>query len=372
MRTVGVEEELLLVDASEGRPRSVAGRVLRAAEPEPEVQARTGPGGSLDNELQQQQLETDTPPRIEMAELDADVREWRDKAIAAARQEGARVLATGTSPMSAEPNIVHTARFEHMVEHFGITTSEQLTCGCHVHVSVRSEDEGVGVLDRIRTWLPCLLAISANSPFWRGVDTRYASFRSQAMIRWPTAGPSDVFGSAENYHQLIDDMVSSGVLMDEGMVYFDTRLSHRYPTVEIRVADVCLDARDTVLLAALCRGLVETAAAHWNDGAAPPSVPTSMLRLAMWQAGRHGVEGDLLDPTTCRPRQADEVLDQMVEHIRPALRDCGDETLVDQRLARVLARGSGATRQRSVLERTGQITDVIADVARVTAGQESS
>ena len=319
MRTVGVEEELLLVDASEGRPRSVAERILQSPEAEPGLQADTEPGGSLDNELQQQQLETHTPPRTEMAELDADIREWRDKAIAAARREGARVLATGTSPMRAEPNVVHNARFEQMVEHFGITTSEHLTCGCHVHVSVQSEDEGVGVLDRIRIWLPSLLAISANSPFWQGVDTRYSSFRSQAMIRWPTAGPNNVFGSADNYRRLVADMLGSGVILDEGMVYFDARLSHRYPTVEIRAADVCLDARDTVLIAALCRGLVETAATQRNAGAAVPSMATSMLRLATWQAGRHGLEGDLLDPITCRPRPAADVIGQMIEHIRSAL-----------------------------------------------------
>jgi glutamate---cysteine ligase / carboxylate-amine ligase len=238
-----------------------------------------------------------------------------------------------------------------------------------VHVSVTSDDEGVAVLDRIRVWLPSLLAVSANSPFWQGADSHYASFRSQAMIRWPSAGPAGVFGSAAAYHALVSAMVASGVLLDEGMVYFDARLSRQYPTVEIRAADVCMDARDAVLVAGLCRGLVETAARDWNAGRSAPDVPTEMLRLATWQAGRFGIDGDLLDPLTGASRPSAEILDALVEYVGPALDADGDLDLVTERLAEVRDRGNGARRQRSVLERTNRIGDVVADVARVTAGQ---
>lgn len=374
MRTVGVEEELLLVDAVDGLPRPAAGRILQSlgADTAGEADTNTVPGGTIGHELQQHQLEITTPPRTEMADLDADIREWRDTTILAARREGARVLACGTSPMPAAPDIVPTPRYQHMLEQFGITTSEQLVCGCHVHVSVQSDDECVGVLDRIRVWVPLLVAISANSPFWQGADTRYASFRSQVIIRWPTAGPTPVFGSAENYHSGVADLLGSGVITDHGMVYYDARLSHRYPTVEIRVADVCLDARDTILIAALCRALVETAAGQWAAGEAAPSVSTQMLRLATWQAGRHGLDGNLLDPVTYRPAPARDVIGQLAKHIRPALREGGDEALVDERLEQVLTRGNGATRQRAVLERTGRLTDVVADLSEATAGKHES
>lgn len=247
MRTVGIEEELLLVDVESGRPLSVAGRVLsRAQERGVQVQgdvgveAHDGPGGTLETELQQQQqVETDTQPCSDLAVLETELCSWRNRAMAAAREVGARVAAVGTSPMPVEPRPVVKPRYQEMVERFGLTATEQLTCGCHVHVSVDSDAEAVGVLDRIRVWLPSLLAISANSPFWQGQDSRYASFRSQAMVRWPSAGPTDVFGSADAYRKLVSGMVESGVLLDEAMVYFDARASHRYPTVEIRVADVC-------------------------------------------------------------------------------------------------------------------------------------
>lgn len=368
MRTVGVEEELLLVDAKTGRPRSVAARILQRASAD--VAEGISTGGSLTHELQQQQLETDTSPHRHMADLEPDVRKWRDTAIAEAREVGARVVAVGTSPMPVEPRLVRNPRFERIAERFGLTTSEQLTCGCHVHVSVDSDDEAVGVIDRIRVWLPTLLALSANSPFWQGIDTKYASFRSQVMNRWPTTGPNDVFGSADAYHALITGMTESGVLLDEGMIYFDVRLSHHHPTVEIRVADVCLSSRDTTLIAALCRGLVETAARSWEAGEPPPDVSTPLLRLSMWQAGREGLVGNLIDPESARPREAREVVAKLVEHIRSALNDAGDDVLVDERLAEVWARGNGAMRQRSILARTGQLGDVVAALANATAGRD--
>ena len=89
-----------------------------------------------------------------------------------------------------------------MVGHLGLTTAEQLTCGCHVHVAISSPDEGVAVLDRIRGWLPVLVALAANSPYWQGRDSGYASFRTQAWHRFPTAGPTPLLGSAAGYQRV--------------------------------------------------------------------------------------------------------------------------------------------------------------------------
>src|SRR5690606_21546659 len=226
------------------------------------------------------------------------------------------------------------------------------------------------VLDRIRVWLPTLLAPSANSPFWQGEDSGYASYRPLVMARWPSAGPPDRYGSAAGYRRLVEDMVSSGVILDEGMVYLDARPSRSYPTLEIRVADVCQDPRDAVLVAALSRALVETAAGQWAAGERAPDVPTQMLRLATWRAGRSGLSGELLDPFSHRPRPAGEALDLLVPPVRPALEEYGDGALVADGLARLREVGTGADRQRRELERTGSLGDVVASAVRTTLGVE--
>ncbi len=372
MRRLGVEEELLLVDAATGRPLTVAERVIGRA-PSYLFEAGNaasggssdGPGGHVGSEMQQQQVEIDTLPRSGIGELERDLRAWRSAADDAARELGARVVAAGTSPLPVTPAPTADPRYAAIIERFGLTARQQLTCGCHVHVAVASDEEAVGILDRIRPWLPALLAISANSPYWQGEDTGYASYRSQAWTRWPTAGPTDRFGSAEVYHHLVGDLVETGVLLDRKMVYFDARLSAAYPTVEIRVTDVCLQVEDTSLVAALCRGLVDTAAAAWAVGDESPDVPTELLRLASWRAGHDGVDGSLLHPFTARPRPADEVLCDLVAHVQPALVDAGDLELVERRLATVLRRGTGARRQR-VAGAGGHLGAVVADLAHAT------
>src|SRR6266516_315467 len=260
LRKVGVEEELLLVEPGLGRPRAVAGTVLHAAR-----QVASGPGRgpdagpvagdaaqALDFELQRQ-VETNTQPRRALEELAREVRRCRALAAEAAGRAGAQVAALATSPVPVEPEIVAKGRYLKMAEAFGLTAHEQLTCGCHVHVEISSAEEGIAALDRIGPWLAILLALSANSPFWQGRDSSYASFRYQVQGRWPSSGPTEVFGNARAYQETVRQMVRTRTLLDPAMVYFDARLSERYPTLEIRIADVCLHADDAVLIAALAR-----------------------------------------------------------------------------------------------------------------------
>jgi carboxylate-amine ligase len=246
-----------------------------------------------------------------------------------------------------------------MADEFGLTAQEQLTCGCHVHVEVSSAEEGIAVLDRLQPWLAPLIALSANSPFWQGQDSGYESFRYQAWGRWPSSGPTQQFGSAQAYDDVTAAMVDTGTVLDQGMIYFDARLSRHYPTIEIRVADVCLHPDDAVLVAALVRSLVETAARSWRLGEPARPVRTELLRLASWRASRSGLDGQLVGPVSHRPAAARDVVSELLEHVRPALTDAGDYAIVAGLLGDVLDRGNGARFQRQAYRRTGQIRDVV-------------
>lgn len=361
MRTFGVEEELLIVDPESGELLPLADELVAAQRgSEPTATNR------LTTEFQLEQIEAVTRPHSRLADLTEDVRDGRLRADTAARTVGARVAALATSPL---PAVLHTAREERpqaILSRFGLTARQQLTCGCHIHVSVESDDEGVAVLDRIRNWLPVLAALSSNSPFWDGETTGYASFRSQAWTRWPSTGPAEVYGSAETYRRRMQDYLATGVLLDRGMFYFDARLSSRYPTVEIRVADVCLEADDAVLLAALTRALVETAARQWRNGEPPDGTPMQVLRLAMWLAGKGGIEGELLHPLTARPCPAGDAATALLEHVRSSLDDAGDSDDVDRLLGGLLTRGTGSARQLRILAETGSPADVVKDAVTAT------
>lgn len=202
MRSFGVEEEFLLVNAQTGEYAAVAENLLATTAAEKARRARGGAGrttpqgNTLTAEVQREQIEAVSAPFTSLSDLAAALREGRAEADRQAVVFGARIAALGTSALPGLPNLVQSPRYRAMEVRFGQPLREQLMCGFHVHVSVNSSEEGVAVLDRTRIWLPVLIALSSNSPFWQGKDTGYASFRYQVRRRWPTAGPTEIFGSA--------------------------------------------------------------------------------------------------------------------------------------------------------------------------------
>lgn len=365
-RTIGVEEELLLVDPDSGVPQAVASAALRSAE------AASGEGAGVEGELMLQQLETGTSPCSSAADLLEELRAWRTRADEHARSAGARIAALATSPVAVEPRTTPDPRYCAIAEEFGITQAEQLVCGMHVHVSTDSEDEAVGALDRVRPWLPVLTALSVNSPFWQGQDTGYASFRSQLWRRWPSAGSPGPFGSPAAYHALVAELVATGTIVDDGMAYFDVRPGRDYPTLELRVFDVCPRAEVAALLAVLSRALVERAARDWDAGVPAPDVPALTVALMTFRAGRSGLAGDLVDPVTREPRPAAEVVSRLVEHVREPLAEAGDLDLVDEVLGSLLRDGTAADRQRRIAGDTLDLPAVVRDTVDLTLATVSS
>jgi glutamate---cysteine ligase / carboxylate-amine ligase len=353
-RTVGVEEEFLLVDPTSGRVRAAAQQVA------PRV------GRQAQRELTQEQVETGTAPVLDLGQLAGELRALRQRVARAAEDSGVRLAALATSPLPADPTTTQETRYLTMTAEFGRLGREQLTCGCHVHVAVDSPDEAVAALDRIRPWLACLTAISANSPYWEGQDTGYASWRTQMWQRWPSAGPTELFGSALAYEELAADLVRSGVLLDRKMLYYDARLSDHLPTLEIRVADVCGTVEVTVLVAALVRGLVLTALRELADRTAPEPVRTEMLHAAQWRASRSGVRGELVEVFERRAVPAGTMLDRLIDHIGPALKVTGDAELVRAGIDRILRDGTAADRQRAVYAQDHDLADVVRDAVERT------
>jgi carboxylate-amine ligase len=364
MRTFGVEEELLIVDPDSGEPLALADALLSgrrmAADDAPDdprvlhsqdtsVMADDEMG--LSAELKLEQIETQTRPCLEYGELLEQIRAGRALADKAAKNNNARVAALATSPLGLSSHTTPDPRYAKMLERFGLTAQEQLTCGFHVHTFIESHDEGVAVLDRIRDKLAVLTALSANSPFWNGMQTGFESYRTQAWNRWPTAGPSGIYGTYSAYRRVVARLLDSGVMLDEGMIYFDARLSRNHPTVEVRVADVCLRAEDAALIAVLVRALVETASREWHDGVDPAPVPTVLLRMASWQASSEGLGGELLDFGTFRPAPAVDVVRSLVDYLAPVLQEQGELASARQGVEDVIARGTGAAEQRRVRDR---------------------
>ncbi|WP_036227651.1 glutamate--cysteine ligase [Marmoricola sp. URHB0036] len=351
-RSFGVEEELVLIDPDTRRATARSDRAEAANESGEEVAL----------ELFRHQVESSTPPLTDAGELGEALRRGRRALGESAAAAGARAVATASPPLApGEEEFTRTERYLRFEGEFGQIARESHVCGMHVHVGIE-DAEGIRVIDGIRPWLPVLTAISANSPYWQGTDTGYASWRSQVWGRWSSAGAREPFGDVDTYREVAERTIAWGGAMDRAMLYFDARLAENYPTVELRVCDVCLEIEDAVLVAVLARALVTTAAATREVEA----WRSDLLRVAGWRAARYGTAGPLVHPGTRELASAREVFAALLEAVGPALDETGERRFVDDGFERVLARGNGAVRQRRTFEETRDLVAVVDDLADAT------
>lgn len=359
--TMGIEEEYQIVgvETRELRPRSQ--RILPEAEQEL--------GAEVQPELYLSQIETASAVCASLTEVRAALQRGRRTLITAAIRDGNRIAAGGTHPFSHWDDQVLTpkARYRGIARDYQQLARELVIFGCHVHVGLDEQEAAVQVLNRSRIWLAPLLALAANSPFWLGEDSGYASFRTELWSRFPQSGPPQVFARRAEYDALIQALVATGSIEDATKIYWDVRIPDRVPTVEFRVTDVCLTIDEAVMVAGLVRALVRTcydlAARDEPFTAARPE----LLRAAHWRAARFGLDGELVDVVNQRSVPAAELVQSLLHFVRPALEQSGDWDEVQALVQMTLERGNGAQRQRAVYERSGDMLAVVDFIVAETA-----
>lgn len=222
----------------------------------------------------------------------------------------------------------------------GLTAEHQLN-GLHVHIGIPDRDAGVRASNFLRPWLPVLLALSGNSPFWQTHDTGFASWRAIHSRRWTTHGIPPYFADAAEHDEVVARLSGVGATSDPGTINWHVRLSAAYPTLEVRTCDVQLDPFSSVALAALVRALVVEGFEH----EIPRPDRFEGWDAALWHAARHGIADDLVDPTSgllVPAAAAIETLQDLVQARLPA----ADRGLVERFLADAAQSGGGAARQR--------------------------
>jgi carboxylate-amine ligase len=352
--TIGVEEEFFLVDVESRRLKPAVEGVL------PYVAAM--PDGEVEEELQQSQIETGTGICHTLDEVQDEVRRLRRAVAAAARERGCAIASTGTHPLRPDDESSRVTRkpaYLRLERDYRLVTHDQLVCGCHVHIGMADPEMAVQVMNRARTHLPTLLALSANSPFWHGRDSGYASFRTEVWQRWPTAGPPGTFADRDEYDDLVETLLAVDAIDDPARIYWDVRPSAKYDTVEFRVGDANLTVDGTVMVAGLVRALVRTCHRQVVDGQPWPDPRSELRRAATWRAARFGVDGTHVDLDRCRSQPATEVVDRLLALLRPALDESGDWDRVRDLVAGVLRGGTGAVRQRRAFARRHRLEDVV-------------
>ena len=346
--TLGVEEEFALLDPSTGATLPGAAAVIDACA---DVYA-------VVPESMRYMVETRTPICRSLHGLSRSLAVTRSRVAVEARRVGAVAAATGVAPYGVPdpPQVTANPRYLEMLRAFPAEMATTGTLGCHVHVGVPNRDLGVAVLNRLRPWLPALTALATNSPVWEGALTGWASTRHWFASRWRTATPAPPVDDARSYDGEVVEAVARGDALDLRNVYYVARLSPRYPTVEVRLADVFLTAEETVAYAGLVRGLVARALDDTARRAPPPMVGQDDLIVACREAARVGV-GDL---------GGWRLVDDLVDHVLPWLDRFSDADRVLATLYRVRVAGNGAERQRRHFEAARTHAEFVALLAAAT------
>ena len=359
--TFGVEEEFLLVDADSRVAAARSDQVISAA--------REEMGDQIESEFYLTQLEARSRPCATTAELRGDLARCRRAAARAAATAECRLVASPCAILTRRPlPIRNHGRYLRLAEHLGpvLTAADCEISGCHVHLGSLERGDALALSAALRPWLPALQALAANSPFAAQEDTGWASRRGYSYGRWPTVRPAPVLDE-DGYDKSVDALVSDGLILDRAMLYWYARPSERYPTLEIRVADVNGDLDTTVLVAVLLRALATALLADIDRGLALPAIDDARLAENHLRASRHGLTARLFDPVTRRDQPVAALLDAVLARAESALERLGDLPFAAATLHRLLREGNGADRQRALYARTGSWTDLVDHLARETA-----
>jgi carboxylate-amine ligase len=354
--TIGVEEELFVIDADSGAlvPR---GRELLA-----DVPAHTP--GSVAAELNECQAETNSDPVESLDDLAAQLTALRSGLRAAGRPLGVRPVALGSHPLARwHDQSVNTSKphYQRLVDTYQAVARRTVICGCHVHVRVDDPDQRIRRLSTLTPWLPVLLALSANSPWWDGSDSGYASYRTIVWKAWPTATFPPRLRDHQDYLDLIESLRVTEAIDDDASLYWYVRPSTKFPTLEFRVSDTCLRVEDAVVMAGLARALTETAGREdWSPDDVPPS---TFIDHSLWWAARYGLGDRLVDPASSILVPAADAVASLLRATEEALRDNDDYQRVTDGLHRILTDGNGASVQRALLASGGAAERSLLDLA---------
>lgn len=340
--TLGLEEELMLID-----PRTLAlapaiDQVLRLVDRERCV-----------TELRQSQIELVTGVCESAAEASAELAALR-RGVAEALGGRIRLAAAGTHPFSSDWGAVTEGeRYREIADEYQWAATRSMACGLHVHVAIRGAERALAVYNALRSYLPELGAIAANSPFHEGRDTGLCSVRSKLNEAYPRAGVPPVFATWEELAEFVAWARRGALLPDATHFWWDLRLHPLHGTVELRVADAQTDVADTAAVAGLVHALVVHLAERWDAGGRLPAHDSHRIAENAWRGLRYGVSGWLVDLDTGEPEPTRTRLARLLDELEPVGHRIGcDDELVR---ARTLLGGNGADRQRYVAAREGLV-----------------
>jgi len=356
--TVGIEEELMILDSeSLGLTNGVEALLEDAASSE-----------DIKPELMESVLEIATKPCAGVPQAAAELRALREQVRNIARGRDLCIGSAGTHPfaMWEDQRIVARPRYRDLISALRFVARQEIIFGLHVHVGVDGADKAIHVANGMRVHVPVLLALSANSPFWRGDNTGLASTRMPIFRAFPRVGIPPAYEDWEDYQRRIAFMVEAKVIEDYTYLWYDVRPHPNFGTVEVRAMDAQTRVEHTLALAALIQAMVKELGEHYDSGQELSHYPYEMLDENKWLAARHGLDGNLVDLPSREPVATRALARRLLDRLGGHAQDlgCADEL---SGIEDLLERGNGAARQVVVYEANHDLREVMAEIVAVTA-----
>jgi carboxylate-amine ligase len=355
--TIGIEEELMIVDAESYALVNAIESLLG------DVQE-----GEVKPELHESVLEISTNPARNTREAGGSLRALRDQVRERAGRRGLTIGSAGTHPTAKweDQRIVSRPRYRELVTALRFVARQELIFGMHVHVGVDDPDKAIHVSNGMRVHLAVLLALSANSPFWRGDSTGLLSTRIPIFRAFPRVGIPPHYRDWDHYVREVEFMVQSGVMEDYTWLWHDVRPHPNFGTVEIRVCDSQTRVEHTLALTALIQAMVKELCEHYEAGGQLADYPWLMLDENKWLAARHGLDGELVDLPSNERGGAKELARRLLDRLREHAQDLGSADELEG-IGDLLEGGSGAQRQMVVYEANHDLDEVMAEIVAATA-----
>jgi carboxylate-amine ligase len=359
--TVGVEEEMMIVDAE-----SFA--LVNAIESLLQDSGADHSDGEIKPELMESVLEIATKPCATTVAAGEQLRALRRHARETAARRGLSIGSAGTHPfaMWEDQRIVARPRYRDLISALRFVARQELIFGMHVHVGIDNPDKAIHVANGMRVHVPVLLALSANSPFWRGDRTGLLSTRTPIFRQFPRVGMPPAYLDWADWNRQVEFMVASGVMEDYTYLWYDVRPHPNFGTVEIRCCDSQTRAEHAVALTALIQAMVHELAEHFDAGTELGVYPWQMLDENKWLAARHGLEGEIVDLPSSERVGTKTLTRRLLDRLTPHAQQLGSEDALDG-IRDLLERGNGATRQIVVYEANHDLNEVMAEIVAATA-----
>jgi glutamate---cysteine ligase / carboxylate-amine ligase len=355
--TIGIEEELMILDAETLELSNSIETMLEAV---------SGADGQVKPELMESVLEVATKPCRTIGEAGAELRGLRAKVADTARERGLAIGSAGTHPfaMWEDQRIVARPRYRDLV-----AALRFVIFGVHVHIGLDDPDKAIHVANGMRVHVPMLLALSANSPFWRADASGLLSTRTPIFRAFPRVGIPPLYEDFDDYSRRVAFMVESRAIEDYTYLWYDVRPHPNFGTVEVRAMDAQTRVEHTLAIAALVQCLVKELAEHFEAGKQLSHYPYEMLDENKWLAARHGLEGELVDlPSTARVSTR-ELVRRVAKRVRPHAEELGAAEDLDY-LEDLLERGNGAARQVVVYEANHDLREVMREIVEATTAHQ--